>query len=492
MSFVPVPLACAGVITVLGAGSYVGDRFRRRDAGKKPAPGGKNTEMLYERALVLMDLSACASTMVERIACIPGIGEAVLLEVLDSTSGTGTAWITGRPHLTPRDRVKMRLVAQKNFLESLGTPSRVLVELADDNDVCGMFLGIASREDAGLLVVRSEPRSRFLSAFLENTTTRILRRCTMRDILIFPTECADKANDTFAVPPLRDLFSRVLCPTDLSAFGYETLAWAAGLEAASELILVHVVPPNGSGERVVQPCEAEEQLARIKKDLEQKNLKVSVIIREGDPAQEIQSIAREQNVSLILMSRSGMAHYVRGNELGNTVAAVTARLDCPLLVRRRRSTPHVNAWELGPDEFGIAERLWTHYHHQKADRENDRVFAVYLEGEPVSVAWCKRHPDGLEVDGVFTLEPFRRHHFARRAVGTLIEACGSEPLYMHATLELVEFYQSMGFVPIPEDELHPTIRERFAFALGNLEGANACPMRRNPTRKEPSNPIPAQ
>ena len=107
-------------------------------------------------------------------------------------------------------------------------------------------------------------------------------------------------------------------------------------------------------------------------------------------------------------------------------------------------------WQL--DEFDLAEGLWVNYHNQKADRKNDRVFAVYLEDEPVSVAWCKRHPDGLEVDGVFTLEPFRRHEYARRAVETLVAACGNEALYMHATLELVEFYKSLGFVPIPEDE----------------------------------------
>lgn len=60
---------------------------------------------------------------------------------------------------------------------------------------------------------------------------------------------------------------------------------------------------------------------------------------------------------------------------------------------------------------------------------------------------------------------------------------------MHATLELVEFYSSLGFVPIPEDELPPTIKERFAFALGNLEGANACPMRRAPSPRPPAGTV---
>ena len=492
MSYLPVPLACAGVISVLGASPLIGDRFLRGNAAKKTVIPGNNNGLIYERILVLMDISSCASAMIERIAGIPGVGEAILLDVMDTATSSGAAWLTGHPVLTPRDRAKMRLVAHKNYLENLGTKSRVLVELADDNDVSGTILGMASREDASLLVVRSEPRSRILSAFLEDATTRILRRCTLRDMLIFPATTVEKAEKAFTVPPSRDLFSRVLCPTNLSSFSYETLAWVAGLELVSEIILVHIVASHGSGESGFRPDEAEQKLNELKNDLARKNLKITIITGQGDTAQEINRIAYEQNVSLILMPRCGLANYVAGGELGNTVAAVANRLDHPLLVRRPRNRPLAKAGELTPEEFGIAEQLWTRYHHQKADRENDRIFAVYLEDEPVSVAWCKRHIDGLEVDGVFTLEPFRRHEFARKAVGTLIDACGCEALYMHATLELVEFYRSMGFVPIPEDELPPTIKARFAFALGNLEGANACPMRRAPAREAPSNPIPAQ
>jgi len=492
MSLLPVPLACAGVISVLSATPLIGDRFRRGNTAKKTAVPGNNNGMIYERVLVLMDISSCASAMIERISCIPGVGEAILLDVMDTASSSGAAWLTGHPVLSPRDRAKMRLVAHKNYLENLGTKSRALVELADDNDVCGTFLGIASREDASLLVVRSEPRSRLLSAFMEDATTRILRRCTIRDMLIFPANTVEKTKDAFAVPPAKDLFSRVLCPTNLSSFSYETLVWVAGLEAVSEIILVHVVASHGTSGCGIRPDEAEQKLDELKNDLARKNLKITTIYSQGDTALEINRIAHEQKVSLILMPRCGLANYVAGGELGNTVAAVANRLEHPLLVRRPRTRPQVKAWELAPGEFGIAEQLWSHYHQQKADRDNDRVFAVYLEDEPVSVAWCKRHPDGLEVDGVFTLEPFRRHEYARRAMGALIAACGSETLYMHATLELVEFYQSLGFVPIPEDELPPTIKARFEFALGNLEGANACPMRRAPSPEESSNQIPAQ
>jgi nucleotide-binding universal stress UspA family protein/N-acetylglutamate synthase-like GNAT family acetyltransferase len=456
-------------------------------AGKNTAVTEKKDELIFERALVLMDLPACASGTVELVARIPGIGEAILLDVIDAAGSSGAAWITGRLTPSPCDRAKMSLVAHKNYLEELGTPSRALVEMDKHNDSSGTFLEVASREDASLVVMRSESMSRLRSAFMENNATRVLRQCTTRDMLIYPASAAEKAGEMQAIPPKKNMFARVLCPTDLSTFSLEALFWIARQDTVSEILLLHVIPEHGNSGYSTAVSDAIHKLNGITNSIQRKDLKVKVIIREGDPAKEINHIASEQDASLILMPRCGLGRYVGGGgELGDTIAGVANHLTCPLLARISRLRLHVETRELATGEFGIAEELWKNYHDQKADRENDRIFAVYLEDEPVSVAWCKRHPDGLEVDGVFTLEAFRRHHYARRAVETLIAACGNEALYMHATLVLVDFYKSLGFVPIPEDELPPTIKERFAFALGNLEGANACPMRRVPSSEIPT------
>jgi N-acetylglutamate synthase-like GNAT family acetyltransferase len=47
---------------------------------------------------------------------------------------------------------------------------------------------------------------------------------------------------------------------------------------------------------------------------------------------------------------------------------------------------------------------------------------------------------------------------------------------MYAVRHLTAFYASFGFVPIPETDLPPTIRERYTWAAGNLEGAEVQPM----------------
>jgi GNAT superfamily N-acetyltransferase len=167
--------------------------------------------------------------------------------------------------------------------------------------------------------------------------------------------------------------------------------------------------------------------------------------------------------------------------IGRTAEAIALRSKRPVLVRSPAIPLDVTVRELAPTEFALAEQVWTQYHRQKADRANDRIFAVFVEGEIAGVARCKRHPDGFEVDGVFVSGEFRDRGYARRVMQELIRVRGHERLWMHATLELVNFYRSFGFVPIPERELPQSIWDRFGFAGGNMEGSEVCPMKREPT-----------
>lgn len=152
----------------------------------------------------------------------------------------------------------------------------------------------------------------------------------------------------------------------------------------------------------------------------------------------------------------------------------------------------VEVRELTTVEMVRAEQeLWIHYHQQKADPSIDRLFAVFSGQRIIGVARCCRHEDGLEVDAVYVLDEYRLRGFARSVMILLIEECGrNETLFMHSKTELVKFYGSLGFRPIPEAELPKTIRDRFGFCMGNLSGISVCPMRREPGAPEPAK-IPA-
>jgi N-acetylglutamate synthase-like GNAT family acetyltransferase len=84
------------------------------------------------------------------------------------------------------------------------------------------------------------------------------------------------------------------------------------------------------------------------------------------------------------------------------------------------------------------------------------------------------------MDCVFASEKHRGKGYARMAVEALLSACGNEPVFIHSALVLISFYKTLGFVPIPEDQLPTTIRERFLFCFGEMQGCNVCPMVRQP------------
>lgn len=138
--------------------------------------------------------------------------------------------------------------------------------------------------------------------------------------------------------------------------------------------------------------------------------------------------------------------------------------------------------ELVSAEFPLAEDLWVDYHQTKGNPVTDRIFAAFADGRAVSVARCKRHQDGMELDGVYTPDELRGHGYANAAVWGLVEACGHDTMYMHSVANLTGFYGHYGFMPIPEHELPDTIRERYAWAQGEMEGANVAPMKRPATR----------
>jgi len=140
--------------------------------------------------------------------------------------------------------------------------------------------------------------------------------------------------------------------------------------------------------------------------------------------------------------------------------------------------PGAEVRELNRGEFPLAEKLWEEYRGQKNDMPEERVFAVFENHVLAATARCTRHPDGLEMDCVFSGERFRGRGYARLAVQALINACGGEPIFIHSTIALIPFYRTFGFVPIPEELLPRTIRERFIFCFGEMAGCNVCPMTR--------------
>ncbi|MFA6226579.1 MAG: GNAT family N-acetyltransferase [Methanoregula sp.] len=254
----------------------------------------------------------------------------------------------------------------------------------------------------------------------------------------------------------------------------------------SEIILLHVirsVEEEAKMNLVTREVEKRLSDAREKIKADHPDIRVKMMVRYGDPTGQIEAVADDEEVTLVMMSRFGKMDYIRKVPLGTTTSKVTALTKKPVLVMFTAIQLEINCRELTPSEFYMAEKIWFDYHQTKSDPEHDRIFAVFIEDTPVSIARCKLHPDGYEVDGIFTWEEFRGSAYSRNALDALIRECGNAVPYIYAVQHLVGFYASFGFVPIPEEVLPLTVRKRYSWAMGEMENAGVCPMKRVPTGK---------
>jgi nucleotide-binding universal stress UspA family protein/N-acetylglutamate synthase-like GNAT family acetyltransferase len=429
---------------------------------------------MFPRVLLPTDFSPHAGRTVQCIGAIPGIEELLLLHVLEPAPDGSTPKGQHTVEAGIRDSLG-RLEGLKKEIERPDRPVRVLVHERVRDDVAETILSVAEGEKADLIALGARGRT-LRNLLLGSVSATVLKNAKTGVLVVHDRDLdAGEALGKYC----RSAFEKVLCPVDFSKPSFDAVDSLPSLGPISEVILLHVLPGDLHGwDFPIARRNAEKRLGEMKDGLEKHGLRVRTLITAGRPAAEILRIADTEDASLVILTRFGKRDYVQAVGIGSTAAEVGEKARQPVLVMYPVLHYEVVIRELATGEFHIADELWLRYHQQKADPAVDRLFAVFVDGVPAGVARCRRHPDGLEVDGVFVLEDVRNRGYARRLMAALVPACGHETLYMHSTLELVPFYRSFGFEPIPEKELPPAILDRYTFAMGDLQMARVQPMRR--------------
>jgi nucleotide-binding universal stress UspA family protein/GNAT superfamily N-acetyltransferase len=437
---------------------------------------------MFRRVLVATDFSAHADTMLGCIGQIPGMEEVLLVHVINGTSPDAGNSLVRNSHPSPRELAMIGLEEKRLYLEQATgvVVSQRIIE-AQSGDIAGAIIHLAHTENIPLIVMGGRGKGLLTGFILGSVSEGVIQRSST-DVLIMHFEVLKDPGTAGPKKFCRNVFSHVLCPVDFSRPSEKTLAYAKSLGCIRHMTLLHVVDRKVPGpDPSVRIEEGRKKLAAIEADLVKNGIRAEYIIRQGSPAREIARIAGDLDVSLIMIARRGQSDYIRNIPIGGIAAGVAMHAERPLFIVNPHISLDVQVKELESGEFLQAEQVWFSYHQQKADPARDRVFGVFVEGTLVAAARCRRHPDGLEVDAVYTPEQYRGQGYARMVVRKLVDTCGNEPLYMHSTLDLVGFYGTFGFLEIREQELPLSIRERFSFADGDLKGANVSPMKRFPS-----------
>jgi nucleotide-binding universal stress UspA family protein len=106
------------------------------------------------------------------------------------------------------------------------------------------------------------------------------------------------------------------------------------MKGVGEVILLHVVPDDGTGSEIKESAQtAEARIGAVRDSLTAQDIRSRAIVTTGNPAGEIVRTAEEQDVSVIWLSSYGKG-CLYDFLLGSTVQDVAMKSTRPVIVIR--------------------------------------------------------------------------------------------------------------------------------------------------------------
>jgi nucleotide-binding universal stress UspA family protein len=277
------------------------------------------------------DLSGYAHKTIECIADIPGIKEVVLLHVVDATHPSKHGWIYG-PQV---EEAKIRLEEQKEYLESLGLRAKMEVDVITEGDISHSILKTADDENVSLIVMNAHGKSLIKGLLLGSVALDVMRHAKT-DILLMRYKLVESLEGEKFQIFCDKIFSKVVYPTDFSEPAEKALSLLRKLDCIEEIELVHAVTKGETEEEIeANVQEAKKKLDGIKDELSSIGFNVKEHVRVGNPAEEICSVAEDEEASLIAMSSHGKGWF-KELLLGDTAFDVVKKTKRPVLVIRAK------------------------------------------------------------------------------------------------------------------------------------------------------------
>lgn len=270
----------------------------------------------FTKVLLATDLSPQADKLTECLFCLcPDTEtEVVLAHVFDDDDDAdpdGSSYKKARSRLDGyKNDIEQAGYEEISIMTPTGEPSAALTQLADTSD-------------ADLMLVASH-RKGFLKRALMGSTTFELARATAIPLLV------NKADEDDAA---EDLLATVLVPTDFSRKSLEALNIIRSLrEEVGRVIFVHVVEHSRNKHDYKEKYRSAMLfLQELVDEMKIFGIEADYRIAHGVASKKIAAICERDNVSLIMMAKTG-ADMTNGDELGSTSENVVLNSDCAVML----------------------------------------------------------------------------------------------------------------------------------------------------------------
>ncbi len=271
----------------------------------------------FAKVLLATDLTPQADKLTECLfsLCPDTETEVVLAHVFDDDDDAD-------PDGSSFKKARSRLEGYQSDLEQAGY-EEISIE-TPVGDTCEVLESIAEQQDAELLMVASHNKGFFERALRGSTTLELARNAAL-PLFIYKGD-EDTSHES-------RLLSAVMVPTDFSKKSLEALnvirTWR---EEVGKVVFFHVV------ERVRNKKDYKEKYSNamllLKELVDEMNIfgiKADFRIARGVASKQIGKIVGKENISMIMMAKSG-SDVNSGLTLGSTSENVVLNAECPVLL----------------------------------------------------------------------------------------------------------------------------------------------------------------
>jgi ACR3 family arsenite transporter len=292
---------------------------------------------VFKKILFPTDFSPHANKIMELIPELKraGLQEAVFLHVINPMKATRWIGVDEKFIERTRDEADRRL---KGICENIASAHGIIVK-------CRVQLGVtyqeiarvAGEEKASLIIMGSHGHGYVRGALLGNNTQNVMRQAKVPLLIERFRRVESQGKEALAFVS-GSLFGKVLYPTDFSPNSQRAMQVIAQFQKdmTQEVVVAHI-----QDTRVLVPYLQEklkefnridtERLSAIKDKLAPLGYRVKTILKTGIPFREINAIAEEEDVSLIVLGSHGKSN-VREAYTGSETEFITLQHVRPVLV----------------------------------------------------------------------------------------------------------------------------------------------------------------
>ncbi len=259
-----------------------------------------------------------------------GVEEIVLLHVVELGPQIGFASDTFEQMLACKTDAEGRLAELKERIEKSDIRCRWRLELGKP---ALEIVRVAVEERVSLIAMGTHGHGFLRGALIGSVSHDVIRHAPV-PVLVLKVVVMGELGTTDCAFVCQHILRRVLFPTDFSDCAAEAFSRVKQLRTAgvNEVVVLHVREKRkwdeGEDEGAVR-----DRMQLIRSQLEFLGFTVTTIIADGNPAATIDRVAREQDVSLIVIGSHGRS-AAEDVLLGSVSDAVICRHAKPVLVIR--------------------------------------------------------------------------------------------------------------------------------------------------------------